>query len=87
MRSAGQPARLDSFASLVGGVGRQPVAKGPMLPQQAQPEMLGLDVTGTQHAGLITGEKDGAASLFGIAFKHAEALFQYAPEDEDWYSR
>ena len=77
---------FDSFANLFGGSSGQPVSERVILAQQAQQQMLGLDVGRTKHAGLIAGEEDGAARHFGVAFKHAVASSQYAPAAGDWYS-
>ena len=41
-----------------------------VFPQQTQQQMLGLDTRTAELAGLVSGEEDDSAGLFGITFKH-----------------
>ncbi len=65
---------FDPFANLFRRSRWQSIAVRLVIAQQAQQQMLGFDIGGTKHAGLVAGEEDGAARLFGIAFKHAETF-------------
>jgi hypothetical protein len=65
--------RLDLFANRfdVGLAAEKPVSQRLVFPQQAQQQMLRLNVRAAKLAGLVPREEDDPAGLFGVAFEHS----------------
>src|SRR5579863_2623747 len=70
-------ARFDLLADRFDGAmsAQKTIGEGLVFTHQAEQKMLGFDVRTPVLTGLIAREKDYAAGLFRIAFKHGSALF------------